>query len=307
VHSGKAMTNNHRVDILILNFGNHADTLECLRSIEANDYHNCRLTIVDILNLNNSVDIINHWISDHDPASYHLIQINENMGFAFANNLGLKHILEDKNSEYIWLLNNDTKIAPDSITELIDYYEQFRDDKIGFVGSKLLDYSKPDQIQTMGSIYKPWTGYFKIIGEGELDKGQYDNMNLIVDYIFGAAMFCHKSLIKEIGLMPEEYFLYFEDVDWCVAAKKSGFKTRVCSSSKVYHKQGGSTGTIHKEKRFDSATAGYLYKNYLKFYRKHHKFLIPVAYLILIKQLAGHLYHRRLKAAGLVIKAILGR
>ena len=157
----------------------------------------------------------------------------------------------------------------------------------------------------MGGTFNKWTGYSVLLGMGEIDKGQFDNKNPEVDYVIGASMFFHKSLIEEIGLMPEDYFLYYEDIDWCITAQKAGFKNSTCTKSLIYHKQGISTGAKLLTTDNHLKNKKHLYLSYLKFYQRHYKLLLPVAYLILLKQTAGRIFHGENKEAGIIFRTMV--
>ncbi len=165
-----------------------------------------------------------------------------------------------------------------------------------------MDYEDMKLIQNVGGTFNKWTGYSVLIGMGEKDTGQFDDKENEVDYVIGASMFCHSSLIKKIGLMPEDYFLYYEDIDWCITAQKAGFRNYTCTKSIIYHKQGLSTGAKLLTKDSHLKNKKHLYLSYLKFYKRHYKSLLLVAYLILIKQLLGMIYHQKFNEAKAIFK-----
>ncbi|RLD77510.1 MAG: hypothetical protein DRJ10_11825, partial [Bacteroidetes bacterium] len=201
--------------------------------------------------------------------------------------------------------NNDTVIDNNSLVELINQYHQ-NEKNIGFIGSIILDYKDNKLIQNAGGTFNKWTGYSVLIGMGKKDTGQFDNQEIKVDYVIGASMFCHSSLMHKIGLMPEDYFLYYEDIDWCITAQKAGFKNKTCTKSKVYHKQGISTGAKLLVNDRHLQNKKHLYLSYLKLYRRHFKRLLPVAYFILFKQMAGKVMHKKYNEAQVIFKTITG-
>ena len=231
------------------------------------------------------------------------MQLHENKGFAFANNFALNYIARNLNPKFIWVLNNDTIIHKNALTELINFYsEHSKISKIGFIGSKIMEYDFPEIIQTVGGSFNKKTGYSILIGKGEKDKKQYNTVILKPDYVIGASMFFHKNLINEVGLMPEEYFLYYEDIDWCITAKKKDFTNYTCIESVIFHKQGKSTKNKYSEKTANLSTRKHIYSSYLKLYQKHFKNYLFIAYFILIKQFAGRIFHLQFKEAYLIIK-----
>ena len=295
-----------KVYIIIINFGTPGYTIKCLDSIRENNHKLFQVVIVDVSNINRSVEKIKQWIENKKDIKFVLIKEEENKGFAFANNIGIKYSLKQDDCEFLWILNNDTVIEKNSLKELIKCYEQKQDKEItGFVGSKIMDYEDNRLIQNVGGTFNKLTGYSVLIGMGERDTGQFDNKKIKVDYVIGASMFCHSSLVNKIGLMPEGYFLYYEDIDWCITAQKAGFKNHTCTKSLVYHKQGISTGAKLLTNDNHLKNKKYLYLSYLKFYRRQYKWLMPIAYFILLKQLAGKIFHNNLYEAKLILQVIV--
>jgi GT2 family glycosyltransferase len=297
--------NNTKVYIIIVNFGTPGHTIECFESVRGNNHRLFHLVVVDVLDINNSVEIITNWMEEKNDNRYSLIQEKENKGFSFANNIGMKYSLKQDDCDYIWILNNDTVIKKNSLVELVACHKQKSENEtVGFVGSKIMDYTDNEIIQNVGGTFNKWTGYSVLIGMGEKDVGQFDNKIIGVDYVIGASMFCHSSLIQKIGLMPEDYFLYYEDIDWCITAQKAGFNNYTCTKSIVYHKQGISTGAklLADDKHLKNKK--HLYLSYLKFYKRQFKWLLPVAYFILIKQMAGKLFHNERAEAKLILQVI---
>ncbi|RLD86769.1 MAG: hypothetical protein DRJ09_11460, partial [Bacteroidetes bacterium] len=139
------------------------------------------------------------------------------------------------------------------------------------------------------------------------DHGQYNNANYKTDYIIGASMFFQMSLIAIIGMMPEEYFLYYEDIDWCFAAKKAGLENKTCTKSIVYHKQGATTGAKLKNDNQYINNKKYLYSSYLLFYKKYFKKFLLVAYFILIKQWAGRMFHGNYIEAKIIFNVLINK
>lgn len=295
------------VCVILVNYGNWDDTIECYESIKKNTFRNYNVITVDVANKNGSFQKLNDW-HKNNIEQFHLLRLDENKGFAYANNFAVNYADGNLQAEFIWILNNDTIIDAEALEALIEYYEKHsQTDKIGFIGSKIMEYESPEIIQTVGGSFNKKTGYSVLIGKGETDKEQYDNITLKPDYVIGASMFFHIDLLKEIGFMPEDYFLYYEDIDWCLTAKFKCFTNYTCTKSLIFHKQGKSTGNKYTKKTSNLTTRKYLYSSYLKLYRKHFKNYLYIAYLILIKQLAGRLFHLQFKEAYIIIKTIFGK
>lgn len=292
------------VSIILVNYRTWQDTVECMESIEKNSYQNYEIIVVEVENHNDSLAKLSDFAKNRKKIK--ILEFPENKGFADANNFAINYVLKQNKTEFIWVLNNDTVIRKNAIQELINFYNfQQEKEKIGFIGSKLLYHHNPEIIQTVGGKINKWLATSKLIGKGEKDTGQFDNQQLTPDYVIGAAMFFHKSLIDKIGLMPTGYFLYSEDVDWCITAKKAGFTNFTATKSIVLHKQGKTIGNKYLEEDFNPVTGKYLYSSYLKFFKKHYKIHVPMAYFMLAKKMIGRLLRGKKTEAKVILKVIL--
>ena len=146
----------------------------------------------------------------------------------------------------------------------------------------MLFYDSPKILQGVGGVFNKWFARFYFIGLLEQDKGQYDHDELYFDYILGASMFVNKDFIKEVGMMSEDYFLYYEEVDWCIRAKKAGWQVGYCYASRIFHKQGVSTGSNIKMRKKDLVSEYYKIRNLINLYKKFHKHLLVIAYVRII-------------------------
>lgn len=222
-----------------------------------------------------------------------LIDSGSNLGFAGGNNAGVKFAQLNDDYSAIWFLNNDTVIEKDTLTELAAYSAKYRDSgkKIGMIGSKLLYYDRPDTIQGCGGIYYRSLAYSRHIGTGSIDNGQYDQDDLKMDYIIGASMFVPREFIDDVGLMNEEYFIYFEETDWIVRGRRKNWETGYAWRSKVYHKEGAAIGA-NKQKRTKSGIAVYyFFRNAIIFTRRYY----PLFLLTVIPRIMAILFIRILK------------
>jgi len=220
-----------KVFIIILNWNNWSDTLECLESLKNNDYPNEQVVIID----NGSKK------KPQAPGpEIKIIYNKENLGFAGGNNVGIKYALE-KRADYILLLNNDTLVKQDFLTKLVEAGESNKD--FGLLGPKIYFAGQKEKIWFAGGQVN-WL-YNKGIMKGynEIDKGQYDLPAIQeTEYITGCCLLIKRATIEKIGLMPEDYFLYYEDTDWSLAAQGVGFKCVFVPRAKIWHK--GSKSSI---------------------------------------------------------------
>jgi GT2 family glycosyltransferase len=213
------------VSIVTVNYNGLEHTLDLIKALSQNDYPNFELWVVDNAS-QESVDALEgvyDWV--------HLIRSEENLGFAGGNNLAIRKA----KGKYIYLLNNDTIPEPDCITPLVDLMEA--QTEIGIVASKLRYTHHPEILQFAGST--PMHPIFirsHSIGFREKDEGQYDQTRPTA-LAHGAAMMVSAKAIQAAGYMPELYFLYYEEVDWCEMIKRAGFEIYFEPRSLVFHKE----------------------------------------------------------------------
>ncbi|KNZ70049.1 N-acetylglucosaminyl-diphospho-decaprenol L-rhamnosyltransferase [Thermincola ferriacetica] len=223
----------NKVYIIVLNWNGWQDTVECVESCQKLTYPNFRILIVDNGSSDGSEAILRNRFPDIE-----FIQTGANLGYAGGNNIGIRYALAH-GADYIWLLNNDTTVTPDALTALVDVAE--KNPQVGIGGSKIYFYNKPKTLWFAGGHIDFHSGETLHMGMGDLDTGQFDYRRE-VDYITGCSLLARRNLIETIGLMDEEYFLYFEETAWCVKASLAGYKVVFVPESVIYHKESGSTG-----------------------------------------------------------------
>lgn len=230
------MKNNENICIILVNYNGYDDTVECIKSIENSDYDNYKIILVDngskdknkILNdnyINNAADVI---ISE------------ENLGFSGGNNLGIKYAQEKYDPEYYLLLNNDTVIIKDTISNLKKGFDF--DSKAGIITGKIYYFSEPKTIWAAGGKFNFNTGIADQPELGKIDDGvQYEN-TCEVSFATGCTMLISKQVINTVGYLEESYFLYAEDTDYCCRVLNAGFKIIYVGKALIYHKVSASTG-----------------------------------------------------------------
>lgn len=266
--------NNIKVVIIILNWNGWQDTIECLESVYQIDFPNFNVVLVDNNSQDDSLENIQaycsgelkiesnffdynatnkpltvmEYIKNEIPSNIKspdliLIKNKENYGFPGGNNAGIRFALKHLNPKYILLLNNDTVVDWQFLKELIHEGESNKD--VGIVGPKICYYDEPDIIWSAGCRISWKLARGIQIGSGELDHGQYDE-KIEVEYVSGAAFLIKTELIREIGLMDENYFLYFEESDWTLMANKARYKSLYVPKAKIWHKVSRSGGGVSK-------------------------------------------------------------
>lgn len=276
-----------QLDIVILNY-NRGDLLRsCLRSVFASQTnHTLGVWVVDNASSDDSVAIVR---AEFPEAR--LIVNEHNTGFSAGNNLALRKIMAANaesgaaHNRYVMLLNNDTVVEPDALDLLIDYLED--QPSVGAVGPKLLLLDGSLDLACRRSFPSPTVSFYRMTGLSRIFPrsqrfGRY-NMTYLdpdvetdVDALVGAAMVLRSAVVREVGLLDEQFFMYGEDVDWCYRIKAYGWRI-------VYYPR----ALIHHHKRAASSRRALpsiraFYDAMRIFHRKHYaqRTLAPVNWLI---------------------------
>lgn len=244
------------VSIIILNWNNPKDTLECLSSVMKIDYPNFDVIVVD----NGSVDDSVEQILKVFPKIV-LVQNEKNLGYAEGNNRGICLALE-KGADFVFLLNNDTIVDPHILSAFIDAAHS--NPKAGVFGAKIYYYHHPTLIWYAGGYVLP---SLRCIHEGceECDLEKKHETVKETNYVCGCALFIRKEAVKKTGLMDGRFFLLWEEVDWCWRLRNQGFKSLFVPNAKVWHKISSSFEGGHRS----ASWTYYYHRNRLLFLKLH--------------------------------------
>jgi len=213
-----------------------------------------------------------------------LVLSPSNLGFAGGNNLAYRHAPTDVEAEFIWFLNNDTEVEPDTLPKMIERMKQ--DPSIGICGSTLVYAHDRKTVQAFGgAFYHPWTGFIRHIGHGKTWPCTVDT-NVVeaqMRYVSGASMLVTREFIDRVGLMCEDYFLYFEEIDWAERARKAGFRLGYAPRAVVFHKEGVALGSGKSPHRSMLAEFYGLFGR-LTITRRFFPWAMPTVYLYSILQ-----------------------
>ena len=279
------------VSIVTVNYNGAEHTIAMLETLKKVSYPNIEVFVVD----NASTQPYGEITEKHPWVK--LIRSEKNLGFAGGNNLALKQV----KGKYCLLINNDTEVPSGFLEPLVEKLEI--DEKCGCVSPKLIFHHTPDTMQYAGSYgFNVYTGRAFARGSKEKDSGQYNSVEP-TEMAHGAAMMFRSSLLKEIGLMAELYFLYYEEMDYCQRIKNAGYSIWYVGTSTVYHKESMATGKNSPLKTY------YLNRNRLIFIRRNFKGSAKLAstlfyYFIAIpKNLVTLVLRREWKLASALVRA----
>ena len=247
------------VSFISVNFNAHEATLEFLDSISDLKYPNYEVIIVD-----NASDFSSEDLIKQQFPSVTYVQSEENLGFAGGNNLGIKN----SKGAFLFFVNNDTVLTEGVVESLISVFDALP--KVAGVSPKII-YEGTDIIQYAGYTELTLTARNSAIGNG-LNDGEAFNKVKETPYLHGAAMMISREAYEEVGLMSEDYFLYYEELDWSQRFRNSGFELYVDQRVSIYHKASVSVGKNSPLKTY------YMMRNRWLFVRKNCGFFQNVFY-----------------------------
>jgi GT2 family glycosyltransferase len=287
------------VNLVVVHYRTLQDTLECLQSalaLEISPNTGRRLIVVENASQDDSWEKLSEWrksrgslwsreIPQGDlPAgvaegSSHrlpdggwevvLLRAKQNRGYAAGANLGLRFALSDATASDFWVLNSDLVLDSQSMAYLL----RASDGRPPAIyGSTLVYFDNPSVIQVAGgAVYVPALGRSRHFGK----KHRIDSLALeppAFDYIVGAALFFPREVLTEIGYLPEEFFIYFEETEWCARARSRGIDLVWVPESRMVHKEGRSTGAGSRFRSMSDLSFRYVVRNSLLFTESRHPF-----------------------------------
>lgn len=215
------------VYVVILNWNLKDDSEECVASVLRSDYPSYRVVIVD----NGSTDGSPEYLTRHFP-EIQVIANPTNVGFAAGNNIGIRYALQ-RHADYVFLLNNDTTVAPCMLGKLVHYAEGST--SIGVVAPKVLYYKQRDRIWRMGERIYRWLPVPLSIGRDETDRGQFKEP-FDVDYVAFCGVLIKRVVFETVGLLDECFFFTYEDADFCRRTRNAGFRIVCVPQAHIWHK-----------------------------------------------------------------------
>lgn len=336
---------NNKVYIVILNWNGWRDTIECLESVFNLDYSNYHVVVCDNGSTDSSLNYLSKWAGGEEtfeqsaesplkvkqlaqkPISYNLLQLSDiqvgcedsennralsfiavgkNLGFAGGVNVGIQYSIQDPECDLVWLLNNDTVVTPLALSKLVA--RMTSDEEIGICGSTLLYYDYPNRVQALGgATYYKCIAYAKHIGAHSEDFRNSDSsvIEKEMSYIVGASMMVATKVINDIGLLNQDYFLYCEEIDYCLRAKNK-YKLGYSPESIVFHKEGASTGGSSRGKKEKSLTSlYYAVRSRILFTSENFPLCLPSVYLVTLFRILLLVLKGKWVAAKIVVFLLL--
>jgi GT2 family glycosyltransferase len=276
-----------KVVIVVVHYSDLHNTVKSVESILSSDYPNKALIVCDNnsdvsrsdylveqikVATNYSVNIVSKFdvssLIDVSIEGINIIRCGQNLGYAAAANLGFILALKDMATKYVWLLNDDVKVEPNCLKHMISRSESVPN--AGICGSRCVYYHSPDRIQALGGgkVFR-WSGRSALIGN-MLPTNAIVNQSHIeqeLDFILGASMLVSRNFLEDVGLMSEDYFLYYEEPDW-VMRGRDRWAFLYSHEAIVFHKGGATIGTGTSLATTSPAAEFYMLRSRLIFTRK---------------------------------------
>jgi GT2 family glycosyltransferase len=252
------------------------------------------IQIVDCMDSSASIEL------SESSCRLFVVRVAENMGFAVANNIGIRALLDLEEIEFVWLSNNDALPRRDALSEFLSAIQSITSPFLA--GATILEYWSPEYIQSVGGRYHRYLGISTHAMAGQhASLAPTGDPTVLVDYPIGAAMFFNKAFIQAHGLMSEDYFLYCEEVDWVL---RMGWpsKAMLFPRTVVYHKGGSATAAGRTTQERSLLADYYMLRNRLLLARK-----VSLVAFVVVTFSAPVLILRRLmrKRKGATLNAII--
>jgi GT2 family glycosyltransferase len=270
------------VSIILLNWNQLEVTSQCLRTLAELTYRHFEVVVLDQASDNNEYELLR----ERFPWANH-IRCETNTGFTGGNNIALN----EAHGSLLVLLNNDTEVAPDFLDPLVAAF--LNNSKLGIASPQIQYFDAPGRIQYAGCDginYLTMRGSTR--GHGEMDNGAY-NLQIPTELAHGAAMMIRREVLEQVGLLGPEFFIYYEEFDFCVRAQREGWEINYVPGSTVRHKESVTVGKASPFKTY------YMTRNRLLFLRRNvHGFerLVAIAFVLTVSLPVGllrNLIHRK--------------
>ncbi len=224
-----------QVIVVVLNWNNAEDTLQCLESLKQVEYQSFKVIVVDNGSNDDSPKEIKSFLYQTNAYTSEFIQNSENLGYGGGNNEGIRIALR-KGAEYVLILNNDVSVSPRFINKLVEVAEARK--KAGVLAPSIYYKREPEILWYGGQAHINWKKVDKEMINMSLEGKELPENAQVrrTEFVTGACMFVRRAVFEEVGLFRDDYFLYFEDADFSERVKSSGWNLVWVPHAKVWHK-----------------------------------------------------------------------
>ena len=314
---------------VLVNWKGWEDTIACLCSLIASEHDALTVVVCDNASPDNSVERLTEWadktlsrcdaplvrpelqrvrgrtewgLPNDKRFRFILLENNENLGFAGGNNTGIALALADPACRYVFILNNDTEVAPDALKRL--ELKADAEPQYAIVGATLVFHEQPDIVQGLGARYSRIRACADTLfaGGAIADLPPVDEIESKMDYVLGAAMFVRSEILRRTAGLCEDYFLYYEELDLSQRLLPGELLGWV-PEAVIRHKVGGSIGTGRAKLRASNTSIYYDHRSKIRFYRTHWPLLTPFLAVKIGKTVLAYVRKGDMVAARVVVRA----
>jgi GT2 family glycosyltransferase len=314
---------------ILVNWKGWEDTLACLGSLMASEHEALTVVVCDNASPDDSVERLTQWadatlsrsdaplvrpavewtdrrsewiVPGNDRFRFILLENSANLGFAGGNNTGIALALDDPACRYVFILNNDTQVAPNALNRLEAKADA--EPRYAIVGATLVFHEQPDIVQGLGARYSRLRGRAETLFAGGALAAlpPTDEIESKMDYVLGAAMFVRADILRRTGGLSEDYFLYYEELDLSQQLLP-GERLGWAPGAIIRHKVGGSIGTGRAKLRASNTSIYYDHRSKIRFYRTHWPLLTPFLAAKIGKTVLAYIRKGDMVAARVVLRA----
>ena len=334
------------VYVVLLNWNGWRDTIACLESLFASRHPRLRVVVCDNASSDDSLEHIAAWAEgrqaaerpDHPrlarllrteqvPVAFQridrctaesgtckaaaplvLIDNGANLGFAAGNNVGLRFALGQEDMEYAWLLNNDTLVEPDCLRNMLRCLASSPPRAV--CGSMIHFFDQPEIIQAVGG-----NRFNRLTGCAARSEGRFSHERAALDinrieselaYLSGCSILLPRDFLEHVGLMSEDYFLYYEEIDWFTRAA-GRYTLRIAGDARLYHREGSSIGSRTLHRTASPLSDFHMFRSRLIFMRKYCQRFLALCYVDSWVEVAKRLMRGQYRNAWTVGTVLLNR
>ncbi|MCY1126029.1 glycosyltransferase family 2 protein [Frigidibacter sp. RF13] len=319
------------VGTVVVTYNSSSEIVDCIRSVLSTAGHALSILVVDNNSTDRSVETLLEWfvgdktfealpisLAEKDAAErmgcrvvakarsnaheIALLRTDANRGFAGGVNVGLTWLERDKAIEYYWILNPDCVADSRCVTNLLTCAS--KSEKFGIAGGRVYYAGADRVIQSDGGVVNMWTGLCKPHNHKKAESDAEDPSDMRIDYISGAHMLVSRAFVDAVGHMPEQYFLYYEEVDWCL--RRGEFTIHYCPDAPVYHSAGHSAGSGNSEQRQSPLSAYFMARSRVIFVAGFRPWAVPVAIAYAVLKAVRGLLRGETRASAAALRGTFG-
>lgn len=291
------------IGVVIVAFDSQSVLENCLVSLAASSHASLKIVVCDNASPDASADVVRRWASEssivveaekgenggflevalEEGLAFRdrrlpvctLLRLPSNLGFAGGVNAGLKLLRQDPEVSLFWVLNPDTEVPTETASV---FARRALTGDVGLMGGRIIYRESPNRIQSDGGRVGRWSGICRNVNQGADPEEAQPPSGDSLDFLMGASIVASRAFLDQAGLMQEDYFLYYEEVDW--AFRRGKLPLDFLADAVVYHHGGTSIGTGNVKRRASGFANYFNYRNRMRFVARHKAWTLPVAYLI---------------------------